>query len=268
MKKSVLGLVAIGALIAGPAMAADLGTRMPLKAPPAPAPVATWTGCYVGGNVGVAWSHQDQARVDQISLAGTIIPAPFGYGSETDTGIAGGGQVGCDYEFAQGWVVGVQGMFDWTDLSGSHPSGVFVAPVTAVSMFDKTNNFDTATARLGYAFAGSALAYVKGGAAWVHNKDSLVGTLASGTTFLSESASWTATGWTVGGGIEYRFMPNWSIFAEYDYMDFGTQTILFSAPPGLTALGEHIAIKQNVQAALFGVNYRFNFGGGPIATRY
>lgn len=261
MKKAILGLVAIGALVTAPAMAADL--RMPVKAPPAPLPpVATWTGCYIGGNVGGAWTRQEQARVD---IVGPVVapvvagPAPADYGTETDTSIAGGGQIGCDYEFAQGWVIGVQGMFDWTDLHGSHALPAF----PTFTMNDNTDNFETATARLGYAFAGSALAYVKGGAAWVHNHDVL--TQPGGA--LSEQASWTATGWTVGGGVEWRFMPNWSLFAEYDYMDFGTQTVLFSAPPGLTSAGEHIAIKQNVQAALVGVNYRFNFGG-PLATRY
>jgi outer membrane immunogenic protein len=267
MKKSLLGLVAMGALIAGPAMAADM--QMPLKAPPAPAPapVATWTGCYVGGNVGGAWTNQNQNRVDQLTLAGTIVPAPAPYGSDSETSVAGGAQVGCDYQFYTNWVIGVQGMFDWTDLSGSHASGVIGPGIASFTMNDRTKNFDTATARLGYAFAGSALAYIKGGAAWVHNKDTLFGLTTGGVSFLSESASWTATGWTIGGGIEYRFMPNWSVFAEYDYMDFGTQTIMFNAPPGLTSLGEHIAIQQNVQQAVVGVNWRFNWGGA-IATRY
>ena len=258
MKKSLLGLAAIGALIAAPAMAADL--RMPLKAPPAPlVPVATWSGCYIGGNVGAGWTRQEQSRVDQITLAGTIVAVPADYGSETDTGVIGGAQIGCDYEFAPRWVLGVQGQFDWGNLNGSHALPAF----PTFTMNDKTDNFDTATARLGYAFAGSALAYVKGGAAWAHNKDVL---LQPGGA-LSESASWTETGWTVGAGLEYRIMGNWSIFGEYDYMDFGSRTIQFNAPPGLSSLGEHVTIKQNLQEVKFGVNYRFNFGG-PIATRY
>jgi outer membrane immunogenic protein len=50
-------------------------------------------------------------------------------------------------------------------------------------------------------------------------------------------------------------------------MGLGTRSIFFASPPGLTALGEHINVSQNVQTVLVGVNYRFNFGG-PIATRY
>jgi outer membrane immunogenic protein len=187
--------------------------------------------------------------------------APADYGSETDNSLVGGAQVGCDYQLGPSFVIGAQGQFDWGDLNGSHVLPAF----PTFTMNDKTDRFATATARLGYAFAGSALAYVKGGAAWVHNTDTLIG--AGPPPFLSESASWTATGWTVGGGVEYRFMSNLSIFAEYDYMDFGTQTIAFAAPTGLFPFGEHINVRQTVQEAKLGVNWRFNFGG-PFATRY
>jgi outer membrane immunogenic protein len=49
-------LVAIVGLIGMPAFAADMATKMPMKAPPvAPAPIYNWTGWYVGGTVGGAW---------------------------------------------------------------------------------------------------------------------------------------------------------------------------------------------------------------------
>ena len=131
-------------------------------------------------------------------------------------------------------------------------------------MQDWTTNFDTATARLGYVFYPNLLAYVKGGAAWIRNKDVLFG---PGFTFVSESASWTASGYDVGGGFEYQVAPNWSVFAEYNYMDFGTRTIAFIATPGFVPPGEHINVSQRVvQDFLFGVNYRFSLGG-LFATR-
>jgi outer membrane immunogenic protein len=230
---------------------------MALKAPPPPppAPVASWTGCYIGGNVGAGWAHQSQNRVDIIgpTIAPTVAgPAPAPYGSETDNSIIGGGQVGCDYQFAPGWVIGIQGQFDWGNLHGSHPVTAF----PTFTMNDKTSNFDTATARLGYAVQPNVLAYVKGGGAWAHNHDAAFGTVPF--PFLSEQASWTASGWTVGGGLEYRFAPAWSAFIEYDYLGFGTKTVTFVAPPGLTSSGEHIAIGENVQELKVGVNFRFN----------
>ena len=117
---------------------------------------------------------------------------------------------------------------------------------------------------MGYVFFDNSLVYVKGGAAWVKNEDTL---LQPGGA-LSESASWTATGWTIGGGFEYRFLPNWSLFIEYNHMDFGTKTILFVAPPGLSSAGEHIAIGQKVNMIAVGLNWGFNFLGGPIAAAY
>jgi outer membrane immunogenic protein len=130
-------------------------------------------------------------------------------------------------------------------------------------MFDKTSFIGTATARVGYLFAPQVLAYVKGGAAWTTNSDVLL--LPTGG--VSESANWTRTGWTVGGGVEWMFAPGWSVFGEYNYMDFGTNSVTFTAAPGLFPVGEHINIAQKTQTALVGVNYKFNFGG-PVVARY
>jgi outer membrane immunogenic protein len=60
MKKLLLaGITGIALVASAPADAADL--RKPTyKAPPpvvAPVPIFTWTGLYIGGNVGYGWSH-------------------------------------------------------------------------------------------------------------------------------------------------------------------------------------------------------------------
>ena len=55
MKKLLLGSVALIAIIAGPAMAADMPVKAPvLKAPP-PVALYNWSGFYVGGQAGGAW---------------------------------------------------------------------------------------------------------------------------------------------------------------------------------------------------------------------
>jgi outer membrane immunogenic protein len=48
MKKFLLATAALVLASVTPGSAADL----PVKAPPMPAPVFTWTGFYVGGNAG------------------------------------------------------------------------------------------------------------------------------------------------------------------------------------------------------------------------
>ena len=88
-----------------------------------------------------------------------------------------------------------------------------------------TDWFATLTGRVGYAIVPQALLYVKGGAAWARATYSDVDP--SGTTYapFSGQASATPSGWTIGGGTEYAFRPNWSVFVEYDYIDLGSRNV-------------------------------------------
>jgi len=112
------------------------------------------------------------------------------------------------------------------------------------------------------------LLYVKGGVAWVHTNYSDVDP--SGTVFLpyTGGASATRTGWTIGGGGEYRLNQNWSLFAEYNYIGLGSKTLGFTYSCG-AACGFSdpylYSEKQNLQTVLVGLNYRL---GGPIVARY
>ena len=110
------------AALAGSSTAADLGTRPIYQPPPPPPPVFSWTGCYVGANVGGGWASKSSNDVAGAvtGVAGTDL------GSHTASGVIGGGQVGCDYQ-AGAWVFGVQGMFDGSGMEGSNtdPSGLF-----------------------------------------------------------------------------------------------------------------------------------------------
>src|SRR5438128_12643975 len=105
MKKLLLASAAAGALaLAGPALAADI----PVKAPPAvaPVPVFTWTGCYIGGHVGFAGAQKyysltpveaNTVFLPQFGLTdGHIHPAGFTSFSPHPYGFFGGGQVGCN----------------------------------------------------------------------------------------------------------------------------------------------------------------------------
>src|SRR4051812_19165961 len=106
MTRSIIAL-AFTVALGNTATAAD----MPVKAPPAPAPVYTWTGCYIGGNIG--WAKVSTHFDD--SVLGDD-------GRLSRSGFAGGGQFGCDYQFASNWVFGVQGMIDGADISRSRLS--------------------------------------------------------------------------------------------------------------------------------------------------
>ena len=139
------------------AFAADL----PMKAPAAAPIPFTWTGCHVGGHLGGVVS--DDRTVSALG-------ATVGFSS---TGFTGGGQIGCDYQFASNWVVGFEGQAAWTSLKNTHGASVrnLVTGATAPSQFTLRNDFlASATARLGYSFVDHWLFYARGGAAWTHEK--------------------------------------------------------------------------------------------------
>jgi outer membrane immunogenic protein len=231
------------ALAATTASAADL----PLKAPPAAPPIQfSWTGCYVGGHLGGAVSQDTTTGV-----AGNS----HNFGS---TGFVGGGQIGCDYQFASGWVIGAEGRAAWTGLDNTHASTVIFTGLGGLSVPSQVhvgNDFlASATARLGYAVAPRWLVYARGGAAWTHESvdDAFVAPLAGVLT--DPGASIDRNGWTVGAGAEWAFAPHWSVNVGYNFYDFGTQQVRLTGPLNSVNLP---ALKDTIQTATFGVNYRF-----------
>ncbi|WP_375412427.1 outer membrane protein [uncultured Bradyrhizobium sp.] len=232
------------------------------KAPaPAPVMVYNWTGCYIGGNVGGGWARTNQTRSTRVGVAAL---ADFGRSEGTD--VIGGAQIGCDYQFAGNWVVGVQGMFDFGNIDSSHAISAF----PTFTSVNRTRDVFTATGRIGYLFAPQVLGYVKGGGAWAridHNIFQPGGALSESATGVDRQ------GWTVGGGLEWMFAPGWSVFGEYNYIDFGRRDIGFIAAAGTGAPftpgapSEVISTRLTIQQALVGVNYKFNWGG-PVVAKY
>src|SRR6266545_2878762 len=132
MKRLMLAGVAGIALVAGaPANAADLGARPTYKAPPvlAPVPLFTWSGCYIGGHVGGAWGRKDFSDTGTGKFVGDG-SAPQSIRVDT-SGFLGGGQIGCDYQFAPNWLVGVEGDFSGADIKGDVTATVLTITGTA-----------------------------------------------------------------------------------------------------------------------------------------
>ena len=250
--KNLALAVSILAISAVSASAADMAPRY-AKAPPM-TPVYTWTGCYVGGNVGAGWSRASTNDADPTASGAADA------GSHTASEFVGGGQIGCDYQFASNWVLGVQGMFNGGDVHGSHLAPFTYNGTNTETFSSKVDWFTTATARLGYVVTPQTMLYVKGGAAWVHTTYSDVDP--SGTVYhpFSGNASATRTGWTVGVGGEYKFSPNWSLFAEYNYVDLGRANSPYLYTCTGTCNSEAITIlysnKQDFKTFLVGLNYR------------
>jgi outer membrane immunogenic protein len=243
MRKSLLMLTAAAVvdLIASQlALAADIARRPPppppIIVPPLPIPYF-WTGCYVGGNIGGAWSSVDLTGINGVDF------------SPNNSGFAGGGQIGCDYQ-AGSWVVGIRNMLDATSLNGST---TFSTIPLSGTVHSRTNWFDTLTARAGYLVQPTVLLYAQGGAAWTNTDITVFNGLSAQVGEFSNDH----TGWTVGVGAEWMFAPRWSVFAEYNFMGFGTQTAAFSGCSGSCVVNANA--KADVQDVLAGVNYKFNF---------
>lgn len=166
---------------------------------------------------------------------------------QTIDGIVGGGQAGCDYQLDP-FVIGIQGMFDGTGMSGTGD------PYTLGKTL-KTNVpwFATLTGRVGYAFQPNLLLYVKGGAAWARTDfDFRVVGVPNG------NGNVTRSGWTFGGGLEWMFAPSWSLFLEYSHLDFANRLETFGNVPGIGSI--NMNFKQDIDLVQLGVNYRFNWG--------
>ena len=233
MKRILLAAIAMAALGSASALAADLPQRPVYKAPVMVAPPPTWTGCYVGGNIGGAFGNAN-------------VTAGSAEVSGDGSGFAGGGQIGCDYEFSGGFVLGIRDMLDGTS---NKKSGTFAAGPLAGDVANFNNQwFDTLTARLGYAMQPNWLLYFQGGGAWAHASSNVT---VAGIQYGQTSN--TRSGWTIGGGVEWMFVPRWSAFLEYNYMDFGSQS------GSVTAGGVvyPVSAKATESTVLVGVNYRF-----------
>src|SRR4051812_41703317 len=254
MKKLVLGAAALAAM-AAPAFAADMQPRPYTKAPAYTAPqvVYNWTGFYIGGHVGGAFAGNN-------SLQGS------------DARFLGGVQAGFDYQFAPNWVMGAEAQYSW--LPNNNNNGVLFPGGTLVT--SNTDQLGSVTGRLGYTW-GPALLYAKGGFAWRDGNNlgvSVAGVPAGFTTNGSHK-----DGYTVGGGLEYMFAPNWSAKAEYQYYNFFSPRTwpakadyhynIPATPPPPPAPADIAgrSFRNDEHTAKVGVNYRFGWGGAA-ASRY
>jgi outer membrane immunogenic protein len=209
MKKFAFGLLATTALCAGlcqGASAADMAVRA--APPPAPIYAPTWTGFYVGGNLGSAWAQNDTT----VDITGTGFGIPLA--SQGQRGFLGGVQGGYNYQMGV-VVLGIEADADWGDIKGTAPC------VVVLSCTGKIKSLGDVGGRVGFT-ADKALVYIKGGWAWAGTDYTISAASLGGG---SATGSTTRSGGFLGAGVEYAFLPNWSAKVEYDYYDFGTKNI-------------------------------------------
>jgi outer membrane immunogenic protein len=254
-----------------PALAADMAPRYSKAPAPAMEAVYSWTGFYVGGNVGYGWFDRNATLVDTgtvaffgPSIAAGALPNVYGVNPR---GVVGGGQVGYNWQAGM-WVFGVEADFQGADVKGSQTistAGIpgFV-PITATAT-EKLDWFGTARGRVGFA-ASTALFYVTGGLAYGHVNN----TFATAAPAVGQSAfgssSRTDVGYVVGAGVEWAFNANWSVKGEYLFMDLGNHSTTAFGVTG-TPVGATLSLRDREQYNIVrvGLNYKW---GGPVVARY
>src|SRR4029079_16138392 len=270
MRTKLTSLIATAAAaFSGAALAADI----PVKAPPpvAPALISNWSGWYVGLNAGYSWGRSSveygqgpsdffgvETPGDVLALSTKLLPQSF----------IGGGQLGFNYQTGV-WVWGVEADIAWRDNEDSK-SLVLNTLGDTLTLTANQRWVGTVRGRLGYAPAAAPnwLIYATGGLAYgnfEHAVTQFCNVGCSQTQTFSDSV--TRAGWTVGAGTEFALNRNWSLGAEYLYMDFGKSTLAVAAAgvpplpvPGTTFPATAVTFHDTSHVARLKLNYRF---GGP-----
>lgn len=147
----------------GAASAADLGARY-TKAPAYVEPLFNWTGFYVGGHIGGAWTNEQFTNNGTGAAFGDLSPGD-GF-RQRNSGIMGGAQIGYNWQ-ANNYVFGIEGTISGLDNKGTVVNTVFGAGDDVFSW--RANVLATVVGRAGFAVQNN-LFYFKGGYAGVNNR--------------------------------------------------------------------------------------------------
>ncbi len=231
-----LGAILVVGGIGGAAAADALPPPPPLLAPPPPVlpvpvmQVFSWTGFYIGGNVG--WGFTNGSGTFTTALGAD----PF---TVTSNGFVGGAQIGYNWQ-AGPFVLGAE-----ADVQGTSASGSLSATAgPTVSATAKTPWFGTLRGRVGYAF-DSILLYATGGG--VYGDSSWSGSVSTVGNFSSATTFGT---WTLGAGVEMAFWGCWS--AKLEYLFVGTPSTTPTVPTVTAVSG---SAGNNI--IRIGANYHF-----------
>jgi len=255
-----LVLGAVFSMAVGSVKAADLSEA-----------TSPWTGPYIGANIGYGWDagnvdlsekSTDPALDDflQAAVAAGMFPGSL---SPDARGILGGGQVGYNWQLSSGWVLGVEADLQASDIEGSSSETrtPFQFDETETGAHKKIDWFGTLRARAGYLVNPQLLLYATGGLAYgetslkFETTDVPAGCIPDATICSDDTSSGVKVGWTAGAGAEMMLTPNWSVKAEYLYLDLGERS--FEAESNTPIVFDASAVYHE-QVVHLGVNFHFN----------
>ncbi len=256
MSKSLIVAAGILAATMTAAMAADM--RMPVKALPVVDPPISWSGFYLGGDLGGSWGRgrSDQTDTTTATSTSTTVtrlfrgtteitsfqpqaPGPFPQTTTTAAttltslgatsgranvnGFMGGGQIGWRQQI-NAWVLGLEG-----DLEGSSERGNFQVcsvagcPVgSAIGTADlRLRWLSTLRGTVGFLVHPKILLYGTGGLA-IGQVDASYLSGINGGSLTTGNVSTTRVGYSVGAGVEGKIDQHWSVRGQYLFVDLGS----------------------------------------------
>jgi outer membrane immunogenic protein len=306
VKKALAAGTALSLILsAGSALAADLPSRK--APPPVYIPPPLWTGFYLGLNAGYSWDANPNITTGGYGVAGEfdrnfpgfdhVTPdalSASGIANANSSGFIGGVQAGYNYQWGSNFVVGleadlqgsgVRGRGSFAGLGTASLQGVSDTVLSAVEHEKTVDWLGTLRGRVGYLVTPTLLAYATGGLAY--GGVSANTTIAQGwsgnfvgpvfqTTGGLGGFSDVRLGWTVGGGLEWMFAPNWSVKGEYLYYDLGSaqwnsgpaasNLSFLQVAPQTDAIATQSHARFSGHIARLGLNYHFAGWGADTGS--
>lgn len=215
-----------------------------------------WSGFYLGAQAGYGWGRKHWLSFDPDR-------------SFDVSGWLGGGQIGFNAQSGR-VVLGVEAEGLWTNIDGNSSFDIFTTSFTLAS---RVRWIGMVTGRLGVAHWDRWLPYLKAGVAFAEERhdDSFVAPGFSVST-VGAPGKQMRNGWIIGAGTEYAFVGNWSVRAEYNYINFGTRTDEMIAIQNVAGVLQNVGrtheIEQDLHVVKFGLNYRFGPAPAAVVARY
>ncbi len=239
------------------------GSVTSLEAPP----LFTWSGFYGGQAGGYTWTGGGAARPDglwstALDAAGSAFSAATAAAQPHSS--LGGGQIGFNYQI-QNFVVGVEADLTYTGLdttsamaaASSGGSLAFTPDVSSHWLSTMRGRFGTTIDRL--------LVYTTGGLAVAQrNFNNGYAVLSpDGQDFTIGSASRTAAGVAIGGGLEYALTKNWTVKGEYLYANLGAGKSFVSDGSTIPVNPSFHQGDLNEKVVRAAINYKFDWLSQP-----
>ncbi len=326
MKKIALTTLALAVSAGAALAADLPSRKAPVLPPPPPPPMWTgfYAGLNAGGlwsnnssinNVAYGLYNNPYASENYNFGSGSLaaLSATGNITGSSNSGFIGGGQIGYNWQignvgglgFGSGFVTGIEA--DIQGIAGSTGQGNFFgaalgpqlcnspcnqfSPVTIAQARQNLSYIGTVRGRLGFLAMPTLLVYGTGGLAYGGANLNIAYATADtsgvfGGSGASTSYANTQVGWTAGGGLEWMFLPNWSLKAEYLYYDLGSvqaSTVVAAGFPEVEAVGRQngyssggtsfaytttASTRFNGNIVRAGVNYHFNWGAAPVVAKY